>query len=636
MRVIRLLLMLFLPAALSAQSVRGRVVNDAESPAPIARAIVELSQGSWSRRTLTGATGTYQIAGNGPGVYSFRVAAIGFAPTTRTRILLASEPLDLGDIRLAAHVITLADIDVQANSSCKASPGSGTVLGRLLDGARTSLQVMEGTLPTLEGGFRVERITRRALPGRRDSLVSADTSTSIFTVWPIASVGVDSLERFGFSMDGLADGSDGRTWFGPDVAVLFSDWFLGTHCFTVKDRKGEGAPVVVTFEPAGKSGMVDIGGDFTLDPTTLALTRLTFEHRNLPNRMRNGVAGGDLQFAQLPSGLWLPMKWSIRAPIQTTRGAVAGSSSQAGQVVGFENKLPDAPPIRRRTARREPFSVPRRVLSPPDSLTDVSHYHAAIDFACPAAPATRNALFQAEVVAADRAGRSPNDAAGWHALACVRAHLDLEGAIGRESVEMPLGTSWQEGAINAELKALTAQPDRRESAELLAVLMADQPEPKPAAAIRIALARAVTDGVAAPAAVRGCAALSLRLGDLAATNRCVEIGLEGGADSTWQLMLLARLASRTPDTAFVSTLFDGALGTAHDAAAWSEVGWQLHWFLEPDEWDEWQRLDDARRAGWVRDRLATRDIRDGKRAGARLMEHFHRLDYAEEHFRRIL
>lgn len=633
MRVIRLLLLLFLPVALTAQTVRGRVVNDAESSAPIARAIVELSQGSWSRRTLTSPSGTFAIEGNGPGAYNLRVAAIGFAPTTRTRLVLASAPLELGDIRLAPQVFTLDEIDVQGSASCKAGSNGTTVLGRMLDGARTSLEVMEATLATMQGGFQVERITRRAVAARRDSLVTADTLMSTFAAWPIASVGVDSLERFGFSMEGLRDGSIGRTWFGPDVAVLFSDWFLGNHCFTVEVPKSKDDPIVVKYEPATKSRMADIGGKLTLDPTTLALTSLSFEHRNLPDRMRDGLAGGELVFAQLPSGLWLPMRWSIHAPIQTTRGAVAGSSSRSGEVVGYSGKLPDTPLAKPRTARREPFSVPRRVLSPPDSLSDVSHYQAAIDFACPAPPATRSELFRLEAIAAGRAGQSPNDAEEWHTLACARAHLDVDGAIGRQSREMPLGTSWQEGAINAELKALTAQPDRRESAELLAVLMSDQPEPKPAAAIRMALARAVTDGVAAPAAVRGCAALSLRLGDLAATNRCVEIGLEGGADSTWQLMMLARLASRTPDTAFVSTLFDGALGSAHDAAAWSEVGWQVRWFLEPDEWGEWQGLDDQRRAGWVRDRLAARDIRDGKRAGARLVEHFHRLDYAEEHFR---
>ncbi|HET9066302.1 MAG TPA: carboxypeptidase regulatory-like domain-containing protein, partial [Gemmatimonadales bacterium] len=636
MRVVRMLLALFLPAALTAQTVRGRVVSDAESPTPIARAIVELTQGSWSRRTLTTASGSFSLEGNGPGAYNLRVAAIGFTPTTRTRLVLGSDPLELGDFRLAPRVITLEEIDVQGNSSCKAGPNSTSVLGRLLDGARTSLEVMEATLPTMQGGFKVERVTRRAVAARRDSFVTADTLISTFSAWPIASVGLDSLERFGFSMDGLSDGSAGRTWFGPDVAVLFSDWFLAGHCFMVMAPKAKDQPIVITYEPATKRGMVDIGGELTLDPATLALTALTFEHRNLPNRMRNGVAGGELEFAQLPSGLWLPMRWSIRAPIQTTRGEVAGSSSQSGAVVGYEGKLPDAPLIRRRTARIEPFSVPRRVLGPPDSLGDVSHYQAAIDFACPSAPATRDELFRGEAIAAERAGRSPTDADAWHALACVRAHLDVDGAIGRESIEMPLGTSWQEGAINAELKALGVQRDRRESAELLAVLMSDQPEPKPASDIRAALARAVTAGVAAPAAVRGCASLSLRLGDLAASNRCLEIGLEGGTDSTWQLLMLARLASRTPDTAFVATLLDGALGSAHDAAAWSEVGWHLRWFLEPDEWDEWLALDDARRGGWVRDRLAARDIRDGKRAGARLVEHFHRLDYAEEHFRRIL
>ncbi len=119
-----------------------------------------------------------------------------------------------------------------------------------------------------------------------------------------------------------------------------------------------------------------------------------------------------------------------------------------------------------------------------------------------------------------------------------------------------------------------------------------------------------------------------------ASNRCTIVGLEGGGDSTWQLLHLARLASRSADTATVASLLDAAMAAAHQPSDWAEVGWQLRWFLEPGEWEAWQEIPDSARGPFVRDELARRDIRDGRRPGSRLVEHFNRLDYAEEHFLR--
>jgi hypothetical protein len=281
------------------------------------------------------------------------------------------------------------------------------------------------------------------------------------------------------------------------------------------------------------------------------------------------------------------------------------------------------------------FRVSAANLAPADSLTDVTRYTAALDAACPhPSPRDRGALLAHERRLSDEAMGSNTLPDDWHALACVRALLDLDDVRGREGLLMPLGAGWQEGATNAWLKALELDSTHLASAEGLAVLALDQAFPRKGDLVRAAMVRAVHGGVVAPAPVRSCALLAIRAGELEAANLCAVGGLGGGGDSTWQWLLLARLASRSADTAAVSALLTAALTTARDAAAWSEIGWHLRWFTEPEEWQDWNGLAQAARSAWVRDRLASRDVRDGRRPGARLVEHFRRLDHVESHFLR--
>ncbi|MCA1789716.1 MAG: hypothetical protein LC667_07620 [Thioalkalivibrio sp.] len=134
-------------------------------------------------------------------------------------------------------------------------------------------------------------------------------------------------------------------------------------------------------------------------------------------------------------------------------------------------------------------------------------------------------------------------------------------------------------------------------------------------------------------AVRGCVTTASRLAAWNDLERCAVHGLQQGRDSTWLLVEAARSAFAQDDGYGGRRLFDRAIESARMPADWEAIGWHLGWFLEPEEASAWLELEDSARATWVRDRLAARDIRDGRTVGSRIEEHFRRLRVADSAFR---
>lgn len=343
-----LLLALTAPALLPAQLVRGRVLESGGNPIP--RAIVELRRptGEVVNRTVSGATGSFALNAPSAGRYSLRVAAIGYSPNPAPPFEVPAEGITYGDVRLARVAVTLADLEVLETARCGSLHAGSEAMSRLLDGARTSLEVMNSSISSAGNGFRVQMVHRRAMATSRDSTTSADTTASAVLRWPIEAIDPDSIRKVGFRVRAMFDVGEGHYWFGPDVRVLFANWFLESHCFRVAPRAADTAAIVVEFSPTERSSKVDIAGTLELDPATLALRRLTFEHRNLPRPLRNGVAGGEVQFVELPGGLWLPMTWRLYAPIlESLHGGAIGISERSGRVLGVD--IPNLSPPRRRT-----------------------------------------------------------------------------------------------------------------------------------------------------------------------------------------------------------------------------------------------------------------------------------------------
>jgi len=73
---------------------------------------------------------------------------------------------------------------------------------------------------------------------------------------------------------------------------------------------------VAKFEPAkGTPRSSSLKGQLLFDRETLTLRMLSFEFASRPSWAPRGSAGGEIRFARLPDGGWVPASWQLRAPM---------------------------------------------------------------------------------------------------------------------------------------------------------------------------------------------------------------------------------------------------------------------------------------------------------------------------------
>lgn len=289
---------------------------------------------------LTSASGAFQIVAPSPGRYQYRVAAIGFQPRPPALIDVPADGLVLPDIVLATTLLRLPDlVAVGRGRFCGKSGLADDTFSQLLESAHSALQIMETTIESRQVAFQVAVINTSTLYGAIMNVEVADTFVQPLTRWPVQSIAPDTLRLVGFGRL-LEPGVEAtREYYGPDARVLFSDWFLDSHCFTVDKpkKKGPTDSLYLRFAPSRKSKLIDVSGELVLDARNLALLQFSFRLTNLPNWMPDEAAGGYMEFSRLDSGLWMTRTWAIWAPragIAPGRGrlSVAGIVEKYGWV----------------------------------------------------------------------------------------------------------------------------------------------------------------------------------------------------------------------------------------------------------------------------------------------------------------
>jgi hypothetical protein len=221
----------------------------------------------------------------------------------------------------------------------------------------------------------------------------------------------------------------------------------------------------------------------------------------------------------------------------------------------------------------------------------------------------------------------------WLTLGCARADLAGERSPSSPGPLMDGGNSWAQGAERVMQEVLKQRPGDARAAEVLGLLALDDNDPDNLKTASASVVAAVAHGVATAGALRACADLAAQTHAEGASRVCSEKALRAGYDSTWHLLRLAQLAFRGVDSVQGNKLFILAVSVARDSFARQEVDWHLQWFLTPGERKEWSTVADSARAPWLRDKIMSRDVRDGQPLGARLAEHFGRLEYVEANFR---
>jgi Carboxypeptidase regulatory-like domain len=313
-------------SSLASQQLLGRVVHDTDG-APLLEALIVLLDdlGQERARTVTSATGGFDLRAPRAGRYRLRVQRIGHHGWETPPFNVAVEQIWRPTVRVPDQPFELEELSSSARRpSCGVTLGDASLGAALLEAAQTALGLAEAEIARQRRSYATETY-RRTVPvvgPTQDSVAIRGTLAS----WPVQSADPDSLRLSGFVQGKwpppgpMREGPQvGPIYFAPDARVLFTDWFLGSHCISVETESGRSdgrSRVIARFKPAkGTRDAAALNGWLEFDRRSLVLRSLNFEFAARPGWAPKGTVGGQIRFARLPSGVWLPVQWSMRAPV---------------------------------------------------------------------------------------------------------------------------------------------------------------------------------------------------------------------------------------------------------------------------------------------------------------------------------
>jgi hypothetical protein len=282
----------------------------------------------------------------------------------------------------------------------------------------------------------------------------------------------------------------------------------------------------------------------------------------------------------------------------------------------------------------------RTAAALPDPSTRCTSAGGSLGRLCEGLLLTRRAELAAKPEDAQRAegllsrtvAEKPTWSVAWYGLGVARLELARFKLLAREGPLQPVGVSWVAGSRAALTRALELDSTLLGAAEALALA------PMP----REGVSR-VGDGLALLKRLRASLPLSpparLALGRLereagSADTAAVLLGeaMARGADSGVAMLEMARVlhkAGRAVEGR--GLLFAGAERTTSAEAA-RRYREELSWVATPAEMASWDSTTIATRRGWLESFWAGRDVREGREAGERLVEHYRRFEFAAKNF----
>ncbi len=326
--------------ALHAQSVRGTVIRDVDRSAIRGAVVLLLDESSAVHaRTLSTVQGVFVLRAPSAGTYRIQTLRIGFRPQTTDLFRLERDTLIT--LSLNQVPVNLPAVTAQEVAGCFENPDEGLATAILWDEAKTAILAADITIQELNYRFDVMLHSRKY-----DTREPRELLESLFIrerhqgSRPWSSYPPDTLEQRGY----VTPSDSGLRYVAPDLDVLLSPYFTRTHCFRVRDP-GQTAStrLALEFWPLGSIRRSEIKGVLFFDRATRALQSVSFNYVNLPETVRTDVAGGEIEFAQLPNGAWILPRWIIRAPVPV-RGQLADTVRRAGSAVNVWSYLPTAIP----------------------------------------------------------------------------------------------------------------------------------------------------------------------------------------------------------------------------------------------------------------------------------------------------
>lgn len=318
-----------------AQELRGTVLQ-LDGATPASGVVVLLlrasgdSTGAIVARVTTGERGLFTLKAPVVTPVLLRFLRIGQQPTTDGPYTLSAGETRELRITLPNTPVSIAAVNVRANTACQVRPDGASVVAQLYEEARKALLA---SASTVSGSTTVAQFTqyvrRQDDRGRLTMPTTRSTSTRP-TSKPFVSRGVALLEQSGYVLTDNA----GVTYFAPDAEVLLSDRFLATHCLQLVDGTGDRTALVgVGFRPVGRRpNIVDVEGVMWLDRATTMLQRIEFTYDPQSAAESRAGVGGQVEFTRLPNGFWFVNRWNIRMPRKVVRQQVRMDGVRLGAV----------------------------------------------------------------------------------------------------------------------------------------------------------------------------------------------------------------------------------------------------------------------------------------------------------------
>jgi hypothetical protein len=301
-----LLILAASPLELAAQRIQGSI-RDSVSLRPISGAVVALvdSLGKALTRGTTDERGHYALVAT-PEARQLRVVRIGFRP----QITAISRGMP-ADISLVPIPFLLAEQRVISTASCPSRNDRAAAFS-LLEHVRAGL--LATVVARSQNTAKMVRLLfERRLEGSDNRVMSQVVRRRSGTV-SAAPFGA-ARSAAAFVHDGFREDSAGaQTFYGPDAETLIDEEFAAGYCFHVKDSdRARPHQVGLGFAAAGhRDGRIDLAGTLWVDTLARVLRELEFSYVGLDSRTSALRPGGNIAFEELPDGMVLAVRWSLR------------------------------------------------------------------------------------------------------------------------------------------------------------------------------------------------------------------------------------------------------------------------------------------------------------------------------------
>ena len=298
-------------ASIAAQDVRG-TVRESSTNQPISGAVITLltADGKTLGRNITDEQGRYRMVAPREAV-QLRFVRIGFRPAL-AKIPHTGAAVDTVDV-LMTTIPTLLDPVTVAANACPRRSDAGSALG-LLEQARASLLnsvVSRDANPAALVLIRFQRFMDGMSDRIERQVVKIDSTSRSKASFAAVRSGSEFVGA-GF----VREEAGSRIFYAPDAESLLDEAFIAGYCFRiVKPNADHPSEVGLGFATPGRArDRVDVDGVLWVDTTRRQLRRLEFKYVGLERALDAVGAGGSLSFHDMPNGVVMIDRWSLRLP----------------------------------------------------------------------------------------------------------------------------------------------------------------------------------------------------------------------------------------------------------------------------------------------------------------------------------